>query len=55
MVRLDANPFLGMERLEDGLNAASEGTPLSIQSSNSIAWMIRKLGGSGSDAICFFS
>eukprot|EP01128_Nolandella_sp_AFSM9_P011523 TRINITY_DN827_c0_g1_i1.p1 TRINITY_DN827_c0_g1~~TRINITY_DN827_c0_g1_i1.p1 ORF type:complete len:702 (+),score=122.42 TRINITY_DN827_c0_g1_i1:3-2108(+) len=45
MVRLDANPFLGIERTSDGLNAHSEGTPLSVAASNSIAWMIRKLGG----------
>lgn len=45
MLRLDANPFLGVERMDDGMNAHSEGTALAIHSSNLIAWLIRKLGG----------
>jgi trehalose synthase len=45
MLRLDANPFLGIEKNVNGTLTKSEGTVLSVQSSNQIAWLIRKLGG----------
>lgn len=45
MMRIDANPFLGLERIEDSTQAHSEGTPLAVNASNTIAQMIRKMGG----------
>lgn len=45
IVRLDANPFLGIECKPDSYQAWSEGHPLSVSSSNNIAWFVRKLGG----------
>jgi trehalose synthase len=45
IVRLDANPFLGIETKSGSTKAWSEGHPLSIVASNYIAWMMRKLGG----------
>lgn len=45
IVRLDANPFLGIEPRPNSEKSWSEGHPLSITSSNNIAWLVRKLGG----------
>ncbi len=44
-IRLDANPFLGIEMRPDPEKAWSESHPLSVVASNYIAWLIRKLGG----------
>ncbi len=43
-IRLDANPFLGIERRPGTYDAWSEGHPLSVGASNYIAWLARKLG-----------
>ncbi|WP_367607995.1 alpha-amylase family glycosyl hydrolase [Legionella sp. W05-934-2] len=45
MLRIDANPFLGLERIDNSTQTHSEGTPLAINASNTIAQMIRKWGG----------
>ncbi len=45
IVRLDANPFLGVEPKAGSTRTWSEGHPLSVSSTNLIAWMVRKLGG----------
>lgn len=45
MLRLDANPFLGIEKTQNSKTSWSEGHPLSVTSSNNIAQLIRKLGG----------
>lgn len=45
ILRLDANPFLGIERKPGTVKAWSEGHPLSVTASNNIAGLIRKLGG----------
>lgn len=45
MVRLDANSFLGIERSMNPNRCWSEGHPLSVNASNSIAMFARKLGG----------
>jgi trehalose synthase len=45
IVRLDANPFLGIEPKPDSTGTWSEGHPLSVASTDLIAWMVRKLGG----------
>lgn len=45
MVRLDANSFLGIERAADPNRCWSEGHPLSVNATNSLAMFARKLGG----------
>lgn len=45
IIRLDANSFLGIEIKMGSEKAWSEGHPLSVAVSNSIASMMRKLGG----------
>ncbi|MBN2689857.1 MAG: maltose alpha-D-glucosyltransferase [Gammaproteobacteria bacterium] len=45
ILRLDANPFLGIEKNSDSVTTWSEGHPLSVNASNNIAWLVRKLGG----------
>ena len=45
IIRLDANPFLGIEPQAGTTNARSESTYLSLEASNMIAQMMRKLGG----------
>ncbi|MCK4869923.1 MAG: maltose alpha-D-glucosyltransferase [Gammaproteobacteria bacterium] len=45
ILRLDANPFLGIERKPGTVKAWSEGHPLSVTASDNIAGLIRKLGG----------
>ena len=45
VLRLDANPFLGIEIKKDSEKCWSEGHPLSVSATNNIAWLMRKLGG----------
>jgi len=45
VIRLDANSFLGIEIKPDSEKCWSEGHPLSVISTDDIAWMMRKLGG----------
>ncbi|MFH1038782.1 MAG: maltose alpha-D-glucosyltransferase [PVC group bacterium] len=45
VIRLDANPFLGLEIKPGSAKCWSEGHPLSVTSSEYIAWLMRKLGG----------
>ncbi|MGN0903719.1 MAG: maltose alpha-D-glucosyltransferase [Alphaproteobacteria bacterium] len=45
MVRLDANSFLGIEKSLDPNCCWSEGHPLSVNATNSLAMFARKLGG----------
>lgn len=45
VIRLDANPFLGIEPKPGSEKCFSEGHPLSIVASDSIAMQMRKLGG----------
>jgi trehalose synthase len=45
VLRLDANPFLGIEIKENSEKCWSEGHPLSVSATNNIAWQLRKLGG----------
>jgi len=45
IIRLDANPFLGIESIPDAEKTWSEGHPLSVIASDLIAFMMRKLGG----------
>ena len=45
IVRLDATPFLAIEKRPNSLYAWSEGHPSSIIATNNIACLIRKLGG----------
>ena len=44
-LRIDANPFLGLERIENTLQADSEATPLSRTITRLLAQLIRKFGG----------
>jgi trehalose synthase len=44
VLRLDANPFLGIEIKENSEKCWSEGHPLSVSATNNIAWLLRKLG-----------
>jgi len=45
VIRFDANPFLGIEIINDSDKCWSEGHPLSVTSTNTLAWFLRKLGG----------
>jgi len=45
VLRLDANPFLGIEIKKNSDKCWSEGHPLSVSATNNIAWQMRKLGG----------
>lgn len=45
IIRLDANGFLGIEPVENSAEAWSEGHPLSVNSTNLISMLTRKLGG----------
>ncbi|MFH1453007.1 MAG: maltose alpha-D-glucosyltransferase [Armatimonadota bacterium] len=45
IIRLDANGFLGIEPVEDSVTAWSEGHPLSVNSTNLVSMLTRKLGG----------
>jgi trehalose synthase len=45
ILRLDANPFLGVEPAADSADAWSEGHPLSAASTDLISWLVRKAGG----------
>lgn len=45
VIRLDANSFLGIEIKPDSEKCWSEGHPLSVTSTEDIAWLMRKLGG----------
>ncbi len=45
VLRLDANPFLGIEIVDGKEKCWSEGHPLSVSATNNIAWLLRKLGG----------
>jgi len=45
IIRLDANPFLGIEMRPGSKKSWSEGHPLSVVASDIIAWTMRKLGG----------
>lgn len=44
-VRLDANPFLGIERKPGSRIATSECHPLAVMASEQIAWQVRRFGG----------
>ena len=45
VIRFDANPFLGIEIKKGSDKCWSEGHPLSVTSTNTMAWFLRKLGG----------
>ena len=45
IIRLDATPFLGIETKPGSEKCWSEGHPLSVVSTDEIAWLMRKLGG----------
>ena len=44
-IRLDANSFLGLEIMPGAEKCWSEGNPLSVTSTEDIAWLMRKLNG----------
>jgi trehalose synthase len=45
VIRLDANPFLGIERKPGSVKTWSESHPLAVVATDNIAFLMRKLGG----------